>query len=161
VKVDPDLDLVLERVLDVPPALVWAAWTRREHLVKWYATPPWTTVECEIDLRPGGAFRTLMRSPDGAMFPNEACYVEVVPERRLVWTDVLEPDFRPTRLEARMGFRFTIHLGLEPQGSGTKCTVVVMHSDAKSRAKLEAMDFRSGWNKGFDRLVEHMRQMLD
>ena len=86
-KTDPRLDLVLERVVEVPPELVWKAWTEPEHLKRWFTPLPWTTVECEIDLRPGGIFRTVMRSPEGQDHPNMGCYLEVVPNRRLVWTD--------------------------------------------------------------------------
>jgi uncharacterized protein YndB with AHSA1/START domain len=67
---DPLLDLVLERVVDVPPELVWAAWTTPEHVTHWFTPAPWKTVTCEIDLRPGGMFRTVMRSPEGQDFPN-------------------------------------------------------------------------------------------
>jgi uncharacterized protein YndB with AHSA1/START domain len=75
---DPRLDLLLERVVDVPPELVWAAWTVPEHVKKWFTPAPWTTVDCEIDLRPGGIFRFVMRSPEGQEFPNVGCYLEVV-----------------------------------------------------------------------------------
>ena len=63
---DPRLDLNFERVVDLPPALIWAAWTEPEHLTHWFTPVPWKTVECEIDLRPGGIFRTVMRSPEAA-----------------------------------------------------------------------------------------------
>src|SRR5262245_26883143 len=86
---DPHLDLVLERVVDVAPELVWAAWTEPEHLKKWFTPDPWQTVDCEIDLRPGGIFRTVMRSPEGKNFPNVGCYLEVVPNQKLVWTGAL------------------------------------------------------------------------
>lgn len=62
---DPRLDLILEPIIDVPRDLVGAAWTTPEHVTKWFAPAPWTTVDCEIDLRPGGIFRTIMRSPEG------------------------------------------------------------------------------------------------
>lgn len=94
---DPKLDLVLERVVDVPRDLVWKAWTEPEHVTKWFAPAPWTTVDCEIDLRPGGIFRSVMRSPDGNEFPNIGCYLEVVPNEKLVWTDALLPDTAPRR----------------------------------------------------------------
>ena len=55
--VDPDLDLVLERVIDVPADLVWKVWTTPEHLVHWFVPKPWTVTACEMDLRPGGVFR--------------------------------------------------------------------------------------------------------
>jgi uncharacterized protein YndB with AHSA1/START domain len=69
-ELDPRLDLLLQRVVDVPPELVWAAWTKPEHVKKWFTPAPWTTVDCEIDLRPGGIFRTVMRSPEGQEFPK-------------------------------------------------------------------------------------------
>lgn len=62
---DPRLDLVLERIIDVPRDLVWAAWTKPEHVCKWFTPAPWTVTDCEIDLRPGGIFRTVMRRRRG------------------------------------------------------------------------------------------------
>ncbi|MBO0700741.1 MAG: SRPBCC domain-containing protein, partial [Zavarzinella sp.] len=83
---DPKLDLVLERVVDVPVELVWLCWTVPEHVKKWFTPAPWTTVACEIDLRPGGMLRTVMRSPEGEEFPHVGCFLEVVKNERLVWT---------------------------------------------------------------------------
>src|SRR5262249_41291314 len=91
IKPDPKLDLVLERVIDVPRELVWTAWTTPKHLLPWFCPKPWTTIDCEIDLRPGGIFRSVMRSPEGKEFPNVGCYLEVVPHERLIWTDALLP----------------------------------------------------------------------
>ena len=67
---DPTHDLRLERIVDVSPSLVWAAWTTPAHILKWFTPAPWQTVDCEIDLRPGGVFRTTMRSPEGQDFPT-------------------------------------------------------------------------------------------
>lgn len=60
-KADPKLDLVLERNIDVPRELVWTAWTTPKHIRQWFVPAPWTITDCEIDLRPGGSFRTVMR----------------------------------------------------------------------------------------------------
>src|SRR5262245_39034659 len=62
---DDNLDLVLTRTIDVPREVVWKLWTEPEHVKKWFAPKPWTTVDFEIDLRPGGKFRSVMRSPEG------------------------------------------------------------------------------------------------
>ena len=118
-KPDPRLDLVLERVVDVTPELVWAAWTRPEHVRKWFTPAPWTVTDCEIDLRPGGIFRTVMRSPEGKELPNVGCFLEIVPNRRLVWTDALLPGYRPSGKPF-----FTAVISLEPQGNGTRYTAV-------------------------------------
>jgi uncharacterized protein YndB with AHSA1/START domain len=157
VKIDPKLDLVLERSVDVPPELVWMAWTVPEHVVKWFTPAPWTTVSCEIDLRPGGAFRTVMRSPEGQEFPNVGCYLEIVENRRLVWTDALEPGYRPARPDPQAPFRFTAYLLLEPQGSATKYTAIALHTDETSRQKHEEMGFHTGWGKALDQLVAHVK----
>lgn len=158
--IDPKLDLVLERIVSVSPELVWAAWTRPEHVKHWFTPAPWTTVECEIDLRPGGVFRTVMRSPEGEDFPNLGCYLEIVPNRKLVWTDALEGDFRPSRQEpgASCPFRFTATILLEPHGKGTKYTAIAMHKDEASRGEHEAMGFQAGWGAALDQLVAHMQK---
>ena len=131
---DPGLDLVLERIVDVPRELVWNAWTIPSHVKKWFTPAPWQTVDCEIDLRPGGIFRTVMRSPEGQEFPNFGCYLEVIRNEKLVWTNALEPGFRPANPSAaevaECGLLvFTAVISLEPHGNGTKYTALVMHKD--------------------------------
>jgi uncharacterized protein YndB with AHSA1/START domain len=151
---DPRLDLVLERVIDVPPNLVWMAWTKPEHVSKWFTPAPWTVADCEIDLRPGGIFRTVMRSPDGKEFPNVGCYLEVVPIERLVWTDALLPGYRPSQTPF-----FTAVITLEPQGTGTRYTATAIHRDEAGRKRHEEMGFREGWGKALDQLVAHARSL--
>ena len=153
-KPDPKLDLVLERVVDVPRELVWAAWTKPEHLSKWFTPAPWTVADCEIDLRPGGIFRTVMRSPEGKEFPNIGCYLEVVPNERLVWTDALLPGYRP----AENPFMTAI-ITLESQGKGTRYTAVAINRDDAGRKKHEDMGFYKGWGKALDQLVAHVKTM--
>lgn len=155
--IDPKRDLVLERFVDVTPELVWAAWTRPEHVTKWFTPAPWSTVACEIDLRPGGAFRTVMRSPEGQEFPTSGCYLDVVPNRKLVWTDALVAGYRPSKADPNLGFHFTAAILLEPRGAGTKYTAVAQHGDEEARDKHESMGFHDGWGKALDQLVECMR----
>jgi uncharacterized protein YndB with AHSA1/START domain len=160
---DPKLDLLFERFVDISPALVWAAWTEPAHLVHWFTPVPWKTVDCEIDLRPGGIFRTTMRSPEGQEFPNLGCYLEIVKNEKLVWTNALSPGFRPARAgEADVGgcgpFMFTAIISLAAQASGTKYTARVMHSDESGRNQHEEMGFKEGWGKALEQLVAHMKK---
>lgn len=145
---DPERDLVLERVVDVPPQLVWKAWTEPEHVKEWFAPAPWSVSACEIDLRPGGAFMTVMRSPEGEEFPNTGCYLEIVENERLVFTDALEPGYRP----AAEPF-FTAVISLKPEGTGTRYVARALHGDPKSREKHEEMGFHEGWATALDQLV--------
>ena len=92
-----NLDLSFTRIINVPRAQVWRAWTEPALLMPWFCPMPWKTIDCEIDLRPGGLFRTTMQSPEGAEFPNAGCYLEVVPQEKLVWTNALLPGFQSNR----------------------------------------------------------------
>ena len=154
-KPDPKLDLVLERVVDVPRELVWAAWTKPEHIVKWFTPAPWTTIHCEIDLRPGGKFHTIMRSPEGKEFPNTGCYLEVVPNERLVWTDALLPGYRPSEKPF-----FTAIIALEKQGKGTRYTATAIHRDEAGKKQHEDMGFHQGWATALDQLVAHIKSSV-
>lgn len=151
-----ELDLVLTRIVPVPRRLVWLAWTRPEHLVKWFTPAPWRTLEAEIDLRPGGIFRTVMQGPEGPPMDNAGCYLEVVENERLVFTDALLPGWRP----APNPF-FTAMLTLEAVEGGTRYTARAMHKDSADREKHAAMGFADGWGKALDQLVEVARGMPD
>ncbi len=151
---DPALDLVLERVIDVPPALVWEVWTKPEHLKHWFTPKPWTVSHCEIDLRPGGICSTTMRAPDGTEYPNIGCYLEVVPNKRLVFTDALLPGFRPTG----KGFMTAI-ISIEPHGTGTRYVATAIHADEAARKQHEEMGFMEGWGTTLTQLVEYAKTL--
>jgi len=149
---DPKLDLVLEREIDVPVELVWKAWTTPDHLKNWFVPKPWTVTECEIDLRVGGTFRTVMRSPDGDELPNLGCYLDIVPNERLIFTDALLPGFRPSPKPF-----FTAALLLERNGSGTRYTAYAIHPDEAGRETHEKMGFHDGWGTVVDQMVAYIK----
>lgn len=155
--IDPTRDLVLERHVEVPPELVWAAWTVPAHVKRWFAPRPYETVECEIDLRPGGIFRTVMRSPEGAVMDDDAggCVLEVVEHRRLVWTSAMAPGFRP----ADTPLPFTAIIELTPAGTGTAYRAIAIHRDVDGRSEHEGMGFHDGWGTALDQLVEVARTL--
>lgn len=149
---DPSLDLVLERVVDVPKELVWKAWTTPDQILKWFTPAPWETIECKIDLRPGGIFRTVMRSPEGEEFPGNGCFLEIVENEKLVWTSALGPGYRP-QAHGEGGFTFTAVITMEDHEGGTKYTALVIHPDEEAKQKHEGMGFYHGWGAAFDQLV--------
>jgi uncharacterized protein YndB with AHSA1/START domain len=154
---DPELDLLLERVVAVPRHLVWAAWTRPEHLVKWFCPLPWKTTGCQIDLQPGGIFQTTMQGPEGPGFTNTGCILHVVDQDLLVWTGALGPGFRPLSKEAMQAHPFvmTAFIALDDVEGGTRYTALVRHGEAAARQTHEQMGFHAGWGKALDQLVEH------
>ena len=82
-----DPGLLIKRVFDAPRKLVYEAWTKPEHLERWQGAPEGFTVTSQqVDLRPGGAFRICMRSPEGVDHWLQGVYREVAEPERLVFT---------------------------------------------------------------------------
>ena len=84
------LCLIVERVFDAPRELVWDAWTKPEHVSKWWGHGGVPLYACEIDLRVGGSYRYVQRGPDGMEFPFVGTYREVVRPERLNYNMVFD-----------------------------------------------------------------------
>ncbi len=155
---DPDLDLVLERVVPLNRALIWRAWTTPALALKWFTPAPWKTVACELEPRPGGILHVVMRSPEGEDFPMTGTWLDVVPHERLVWTNALAPGFRPAD-PGPHGPTITAAITLEAHGAGTLYRAVAMHRNAADREAHAAMGFQEGWGKALDQLVEAVKDL--
>src|SRR5437899_7586486 len=81
-----DAVIVLTRLYDAPRELVWKAITDPRHVAQWYGGEGFSSPVCEMDVRPGGQWRHVMRAPNGMEFPVNSVFIEVVPPERLVWT---------------------------------------------------------------------------
>ncbi len=133
-------ELVLTRVLKAPRSAVWRCWTDPSLVVKWFTPPPWQTVHAEMDLRAGGASLIVMRGPDGTEMPNRGVYLEVVPERRLVFTDAFVRAWEPSEKPFMTGI-----LTFDDAEGGTLYTAVVRHWTEADREAHEKMGFHEGW----------------
>jgi uncharacterized protein YndB with AHSA1/START domain len=152
-KHDPKLDLVLEREIDVPVSLVWKVWTTPEHLKHWFCPKPWQTTQCAIDLRPGGLFTSVMRGPEGQEFTNSSCYLEIVENERLVFTDTLLEGWRPSPNPF-----FTAILDLTPLGpERTRYVATALHGNEDTRKKHEEMGFYDGWGTVVTQMVAYIK----
>ena len=140
--VGSEYDLEISRVLRVPRALVWQAWSDPAHLKEWWCPKPWTTEVLAFDLRPGGAFHTFMRGPDGGTSDNPGAFLEVVPQSRLVWTSALLEHWRPA---ADPWMPMTAYINLSDEGEHTRYVATVLHKDKATRDQHEAMGFFDGW----------------
>ncbi len=75
-------ELVVTRIIDAPRDLVFKAWTEPEQVARWWGPQGFVTTHCDMDIRPGGAFRCCMRSPAGTDHWKRGVYREIVePER--------------------------------------------------------------------------------
>ena len=80
--------IVMTRIYDAPRDLVWEAMTEARHVAQWWGGPGFSNPVCEMDVRPGGLWRHVMRFPDGHELHMNFVFVEVDPPKRLAWRDV-------------------------------------------------------------------------
>lgn len=156
---DPSLDLLLEKTIDLPRQAIWEALTDPEQVKEWFAPRPWHTPVCEIDLRPGGLFRTVMRGPEGEEFDGQGCFLEVVEGSKLVWTSAMAPGYRP-KTAGPDEFFFTAVFTLEDIDGGTKYSALVIHPDEETCKKHEGMGFHGGWGTAADQLFALVRNRI-
>ncbi len=156
-KTDEKLDLVFERFIDAPTRLVWEALTRPEHIKEWYMPRAWGRVtKCEMELRPGGAFRIDIATKDGHEVPNLGCVLEAVPMERLTWTSMLFPGYRPAVFD---DVPITAIMTLKAEGTGTRYVFTALHRDEGDLARNRESGWLEGTEIALDQLVAHVRSM--
>src|SRR3546814_7700118 len=93
-------ELSVTRYIAAPPSKVWRAFTER--LEDWWCPKPWTSKIIEFDLRPGGRSCIEMRGPEGQVHAEEGVILEVIPERKVVFTDAFAKGWIPDRKSTRL-----------------------------------------------------------
>jgi uncharacterized protein YndB with AHSA1/START domain len=145
-----DREIAMTRVFDAPRRLVWDAWTKPEHVPNWMLGPEgWTMPGCEIDLRPGGAWRFVWRHADGSEMEMHGEYREVAPPERLVSTESWGGDW-PETINT---------LVLTESGGMTTMAQTVLYPSKEARDAAVRTGMKKGVAVSFDRLAEHLRSM--
>jgi len=131
--------LTIVRRLKASPARVYAAFIEPETILKWWGPDTGPTLIAETDVRPGGRFRVVFRTVDGEQHENRGTYLEVVQDRKLVftweWVSLREPESRVTVLIA-------------PLNTGTELTIV--HEQFFDQAIRDSHEW--GWGGTIDKL---------
>ena len=133
--------LTIEKVFDAPLSLVWDAWTKKEHIIKWWAPPGMEMTEIEHDFKVGGKWKYTMPMPNGAEFISEGTYKEIVDQQKIVTT----ADFKP------MTEGVEIHVFFSADGDKTKFKFSVVHATPEYCKQQEEMGFYNGWGSTLDR----------
>lgn len=141
------IGLLIERLIDAPPALAFKVWTTPEHLVRWFGPKNFTAHTVRLDFRPGGAWSAVIRSPEGKDYPMGGFYREIEDNRRIVFT-----------------FRWT-----EEDEADTLVTVTFEERFGKTRLTFAQTPFETiksrdshaeGWGECLDRLVAYTQQSV-
>lgn len=152
---DPDTDLSFTRSIAAPPELLFECWTTPEHIRHFFVPKPHKVTACEIDLRAGGRFNTTFEV-EGAEMQNNGVWLEVVPNRRLVFTDAYSEGWKP----APDPFMTAI-VEFEDDGKGgTTYTATARHRSAEAKKSHEDMGFYDGWGTVVTQLEDYAKTLL-
>jgi uncharacterized protein YndB with AHSA1/START domain len=157
VAVTSDREIVTTRVFDAPRALVFEAWTRPEHLARWWGPSGFTITTHEHDFRPGGSFRLTMHGPDGTDYANHHTYEEIVEDERIVTSHRGGRDGEGDDVDARHVVTFA------DEGEGkTRVTLrLVFRTRAERDAVVEKYNAVEGGKQTLARLAAHVAAMAD
>ena len=145
-----DREIVMARVFDAPRKLVFEAWTNPKYLSQWLLGPEgWTMPVCEIDLRPGGAWRFVWRKSDGAEMEMTGIYREVQPPERVVHTERWGAEW-PETLNT---------LAFTEKDGRTTCSLTILYSSKEVRDAALKTGMEDGVAVSFDRLDGLLRSM--
>jgi uncharacterized protein YndB with AHSA1/START domain len=143
-----DTTLVLTRIFAAPRSLVFRAWTDPERAALWWGPQGFKTLSCQMDVRPGGAWRICMRSPQGAIHTKRGVYKQIVPPQRLVFTWAWED------ADAIPGHETLVTVTFDDHGGATKLTL--HQAIFESPTACEA--HREGWISCLDRFAAYLTQ---
>ncbi len=145
-----DREIVATRVVVAPRSVIWDVWTQPSHLQQWMLGPEgWTMPICEIDLRPGGAWRWGWRRSDGSEMEMRGEYREIAPPERLVHTESWGGD-RADTLNT---------LVLAEQDGKTTMTCTVLYPSKEARDAAFGTGMEDGWARSYDLLDVYLRMM--
>jgi uncharacterized protein YndB with AHSA1/START domain len=119
----PERTIISERVFSTPLPTVFKAWTDPQHLAKWWGPKGFTNTFDEYDLRPGGKWKFTMHGPENGHYPNECIFIDIVPNKKLLWDRISKPHFK-----------VLVHFSEEQEG--TKVVFKMIFDTAEESNKL-------------------------
>lgn len=136
-------EVTIVREYDVPARYLFLAWSRPEHVRKWFGPAGWPITLCEIDFRVGGRFRFAMTGPSGVQnTPFGGTYLEIVPDRKIVFDNGFEGS------DETMVMTIT----LNERDGRTTLTHHTVFSSASMYETHVGQGFVEGTNSGLDQL---------
>lgn len=146
-----DREVIITRVYDAPARLLYLAYSKPEHVVRWFGPKGWPLTKCEMDFRVGGEFHFQMTSSDGELGPPfGGKYLEIVPEKKLVYD---------TGFEAIDDGRFVVTVTFDEKHGKTTLTIRTVFDTIAMKQSYVAQGFVEGSNSGFDNLGDLVAEL--
>jgi uncharacterized protein YndB with AHSA1/START domain len=143
-------EITITRVFDAPRALVFKAWTDPKHVAQWWGPQCFTNPVCEMDARPGGALRIVMRAPDGGEYPMKGVFREVIAPERLVFTNTAVDNDGNHIIEGLTTVTFA------DEGGKTKLTLHTRGTAMVDYAAKFLQGMEMGWTQSLEKLTAHL-----
>ena len=152
----------ISRLINAPRALVFKAWTDPKHLAQWWGPDKFTVPVCEMDVRPGGSYRIVMRSPEGEEYPLKGVYRDIIQPERLMLTENWEEHpakWQDLLLKYGAGKASNEALDLvtfEDRSGKTLLTIKTLFDSVTVRDAMVKMGMTEGWAQSLDRLEKYL-----
>ena len=149
-----DRELVFTRIFDAPLQLVWDAWTKEEHLLRWWGPHGFTNKDCSVDLKTGGSLCiTMMNS--GEDHPCYFNYHEIVPLKKFVWTGKADASNYPGSDPTPPASSITVLF--EDIENKTRVTMILTYGSNEERDKDLTRGDTEGWAEMFEKLDDLLK----
>lgn len=146
-----DRELIITRVYGAPAKLLFLAYSKPEHVIRWFGPKGWPLTKCEMDFRVGGEFHFQMTSSEGEVGPPfGGTYLEIVPDSRIVYDN---------GFEAPGNGRMLVTVLFNEKDGKTTLTVSTVFDTVAMKNEYVGLGIEEGMNSGFDLLEEHLKTM--
>lgn len=160
--IQSDPEVRITRLLDATRPAAFDAWTNAGHMLRWWGPERFTLPDCQSDPRPGGAWRIVMRAPDGTDYPLKGFYREFAAPERIVmtvdcsehpdaWHDLVDPNRDKGRGRPALDVLYIVTF--EAVGERTKLTVTTRFGSIALRDAMLKMGMKQGWGQMLDRFA--------
>jgi uncharacterized protein YndB with AHSA1/START domain len=161
--IEPEADrtAVITRHMQVPAKHLFAAHAEGRHIMRWFGPVGYPVTQCDYDFRVGGRWRMVMTGPDGKDGPPFGGeFLEIVPDRRIVYTDGFEDgtggDMNLKHARGRIVFTTTF----ADQSDGTTIvTVSVLFASVAMKDEFLGVGMVEGLNSGLDQWEDVAREL--
>jgi uncharacterized protein YndB with AHSA1/START domain len=150
VELPSDLEIVMSRTFDAPRSLVFEAHSKAEHVRRWYGPKGSTMTVCDLDFRPGGSYRYVLREKDGQEYGFRGEFREIVPAERIVVT---------FEFEGMPGHVSVESMRFEERDGKTTITSTSRFDSKEDRDGMLQSGMEEGAAETYDRLAELVRQL--
>lgn len=142
--------VTLKRSFNAPIKLVWEAWTQSEHIAQWWGPEGMETKVIEHNFSVGGKWKYIMIMPDGNEFISDGVYVEIIPFEKITSSANFKPMTEGVEIQALF----------KAEGDTTHFIFNIVHPTEEYRIQQEKMGIYNGWGSVFERLENHITQLV-